>query len=185
MAKQAISQLETSYKQQLKNFVTASSSINEYRALRGYIFEKIAHKILQKGGKFNIRLLEPDFKRSTIEIPERKKLSFNKICEIKEGVYCQPLKKSFVSVDAIVAPDALFRLTVSNNHPININDLKSHVNKLGGESGENTINFYFVLLKDKYGDFRKQRIHDGKTVLDSTPDWITNRFSSNMPWKLT
>ncbi|RHZ71427.1 hypothetical protein Glove_258g33 [Diversispora epigaea] len=174
--------LEENYKKELKNFVTANSSINEYITLRGFMFENIAHRILQMGGTFNIRLLKSDLTNSTTDISERTeltynectKLIFNNISEIKEGMYCQPKQKNFASVDAIITPDTLFQMTVSNNHPINISSLKNLINKLGDESGTNPINFYFVLPKDLYRNFQIQKLHKNNAKV--MPTWITKRF---------
>ncbi|RHZ85215.1 hypothetical protein Glove_69g70 [Diversispora epigaea] len=182
VAEKVTYQLEKDYRRELINFVTASSLINEYSALRGFIFENIAHRILQMGGRFNIRLLKSDLTNSTTDISEHTeltcnkytKLIFNNISEIKEGMYCQPKQKNFASVDAIIAPDTLFQMTVSNNHPININGLKNLINKLGGESGTNPINFYFVLPKGLYENFQIQKLHKNNAKV--MPTWITERF---------
>nr|CAG8661314.1 256_t:CDS:2 [Entrophospora candida] len=115
VAEKVMDKLERNYSQQLRNFVIASSSENEYSTLRGVIFEQMAHQILQKGGTFNIHPLESDITSSTIEIPERIKLVFNDINKIEEGKYCQPIQKNFTSVDAAVAPDTLFQMTMLSN----------------------------------------------------------------------
>ncbi|CAH1767267.1 7378_t:CDS:2 [Entrophospora sp. SA101] len=176
VAEKVMDKLERNYSQQLRNFVIASSSENEYSTLRGVIFEQIAHRILQKGGTFNIRPLESDITSSTIEIPERIKLVFNDINKIEEGKYCQPIQKNFTSVDAVVAPDTLFQMTASKIHPINMNGMKKLVEKLGGKSGTNHIYFYFVLPKDLFDNYQAQHFHTtGKTVAKKIPRWITNR----------
>ncbi|KAF0523890.1 putative crinkler family protein [Gigaspora margarita] len=175
VAEKVIDKLERNYNQQLRNFVIASSSENEYSMLRGVIFEQIAHRILQKGGSFCTRSLESDF-TSTIEILEQIKLLFNDINKIKEGKYCQPIQKNFSSIDAIVAPHTLFQMTVSRNHPINVNGMKKLVEKLGGKSGTNHIYFYFVLPKDLYDNYQAQPFYtNGQTVAKRIPYWITNR----------
>ncbi|CAG8779222.1 17223_t:CDS:2 [Gigaspora margarita] len=175
VAEKVIDKLERNYNQQLRNFVTASSSENEYSMLRGVIFEQIAHRILQKGGSFYTRSLESDF-TSTIEIPGRIKLLFNDINKIEEGKYCQLIQKNFSSIDAIVAPHTLFQMTVSRNHPINVNGMKKLVEKLGGKSGTNHIYFYFVLPKDLYDNYQAQPFYtNGQTVAKRIPCWITNR----------
>jgi len=157
--------------------VTASSLENEYSTLRGVIFKQIAYQILQKGGSFNIHPLESDFTSSTIVIPERIKLVFNDINKIEEGKYCQPIQKNFTSIDAVVAPNTLFQMTVSKSHPINMSGLKKLVEKLGGKSGTNHIYFYFVLPKDLYDNYQAQHFHTtGKTVAKQIPCWITNHI---------
>ncbi|CAG8500197.1 1494_t:CDS:2, partial [Ambispora leptoticha] len=175
VAEKVMGKLENNCSQRLRNFVVASYSENEYSTLRGNIFEQIAHKIIQKGGIFNIRPLESDSASSTIEIPERIKLVFNDINKIEEGRYCKPRQRNFTSIDAVVAPDTLFQMTVSKNHPINMNGLKKLAEKLGGTSGTNHIYFYFVLPKNLYDNFQAQHFTTGKTVAKKIPNWITNR----------
>ncbi|CAG8834498.1 32511_t:CDS:1, partial [Racocetra persica] len=175
VAEKVMDKLERNYCQQLRNFVTASSSGNECNTLRGVIFEQIAHRILQRGGTFDIRSLESDF-TSTIEIPERIKLLFNDINKIEEGKYCQPIQKNFSSIDAVVAPHTLFQMTISKNHPINVSGMKKLVEKLGGKSETNPIYFYFVLPKDLYDNYQAQPFYtNDKTVAKRIPCWITNR----------
>nr|CAG8513495.1 6071_t:CDS:2 [Entrophospora candida] len=115
VAEKVMDKLKRNYSQQLRNFVIASSSENEYSTLWGVIFEQITHRILQKGGTFNIRPLESNVTSSTIEIPEQIKLVFNDINKIEEGKYCQLIQKNFTSVDAVVAPDTLFQMTISKS----------------------------------------------------------------------
>ncbi|RHZ55278.1 hypothetical protein Glove_417g36 [Diversispora epigaea] len=184
VSKKVIDALIENHRKVLEKFVISSSSINEWSTIRGNVFEDISHRILQKGRRFNIRLLDskstdPKSTSSTIEFPKCEKLIFNKINEIKEGMYCQSKSKNFGSIDAIVAPDILFQMTVSSDHPININSLKNLVDKLGGVSGKDPINFYFVLPKDKYNDFKNQKFHTNKNIVAKSKDipyWITNRI---------
>ncbi|CAG8454146.1 20771_t:CDS:2 [Dentiscutata erythropus] len=149
VAEKVMDKLKRNYNQQLRNFVTASLSENEYSTLQGVIFEQIAHRILQKGGSFNTH---------------------------RGGKYCQPIQKNFSSVDAVVAPHTLFQMTVSRNHPINVNGMNKLVEKLGGKTGANHIYFYFVLPKDLYDNYQAQPFYtNGQTVAKRIPCWITNR----------
>ncbi|RHZ77618.1 hypothetical protein Glove_174g112 [Diversispora epigaea] len=184
VSKKVIDILIENHRKVLERFVISSSLINEWSMIRSNVFEDISHRILQKGGKFNIRFLDSKFTdpkstSSIIEFPKREKLIFNKINEIKEGMYCQPKSKNFESIDAIVAPNILFQITVSSNYPININGLKNLVDKLGSVLGKDCINFYFVLPKDKYNDFENQKFHISKNTVAKSKDipyWITNRI---------
>ncbi|CAG8575757.1 3650_t:CDS:2 [Ambispora leptoticha] len=175
VAEKVMDIFERDCSRRLRNCVAASLSEDEYITIWGVTFEQIAHRILQKGGIFNIRPLESDFTSSTIEIPERIKLAFNDINKIEEGKYCQPIQKNFTSIDAVVAPDTLFQMTVSESHPINMNGLKKLAEKLGGTSGTNHIYFYFVVPKDLYGNYQAQHFTTGKTVAREIPVWIANR----------
>ncbi|RIB06688.1 hypothetical protein C2G38_2115523 [Gigaspora rosea] len=165
VAEKVMDKFERNYNQLLRNFVTASLFENEYNTLQGVIFERIAHRILQNGGSFYIRSLESDFT-----------ILFNDINKIEEDKYCQPIQKNFSSIDAIVAPHTLFQMTVSRNHPINVNGMKNLVEKLGGKSGTNHIYFYFVLPKDLYDKYQAQPFYtNSQTVAEKIPCWITNR----------
>ncbi|CAG8844860.1 40041_t:CDS:2, partial [Gigaspora margarita] len=83
-ANEVVVKLKINYKEKLKNFLMASSSINEYGSLRGNIFERVAHQILQGGGTFNIRILEPHSITCKIKIPKRIMLTFDDVNEIKK-----------------------------------------------------------------------------------------------------
>ncbi|RHZ56079.1 hypothetical protein Glove_406g61 [Diversispora epigaea] len=79
--------------------------------IRGSLFEDVAHRILQNGGTFNIRLLEFDF-TSTIEITERTKLVFNDMTLVRSRRACivdQSKRILNLLIDAIIVPDILFR----------------------------------------------------------------------------
>ncbi|CAG8666470.1 4641_t:CDS:1, partial [Paraglomus occultum] len=52
VSEEIMDKLIKNYRDQLENFVKASSSISDYSTLRGAIFERIAHRKLLKGGSF-------------------------------------------------------------------------------------------------------------------------------------
>nr|CAG8533747.1 10000_t:CDS:2 [Entrophospora candida] len=90
----------------------------------------------------------------TSPVAKQTKLVFNDINKIEEGKYCQLIQKNFTSIDVIVAPDALFQMTVGKSHPINMTGIRKNlVEKMGGKSGTNNIYFYFVILKDLYDNY--------------------------------
>ncbi|CAG8689754.1 17145_t:CDS:1, partial [Racocetra fulgida] len=57
-------------------------------------------------------------------MPEKTRMIFNEINEIKDEVYCQPKNQNFSSIDAIIAPNVLFQITVFCVYPIKLNGLK-------------------------------------------------------------
>ncbi|RHZ47966.1 hypothetical protein Glove_564g46 [Diversispora epigaea] len=103
---------------------------------------------------------------------EYPKLIFNEIEEIKNGKYCKPIQKDFKSVDAIVAPNMLFHITVGTSHPIKMNGLKKLISKLSGEKEQMIILSYqrFILLIILLLKIN----HIGLPII-----------LNNMPWKLT
>ncbi|KAF0382297.1 putative crinkler family protein [Gigaspora margarita] len=168
VANEVVVKLKINYKEKLKNFIMASSSINEYGSLRGNIFERVAHQILQGGGTFNIRILEPHSITCKIKIPKRIMLTFDDVNEIKEDMYCKPNRKNFASVDAIVAPNIFFQMTISKIHAIDLNGLEKLYNKLGDH---NEIYFYFVVPTDLFENFKCQNFVTGKKIVKQMPSW--------------
>ncbi|RGB24181.1 hypothetical protein C1646_773452 [Rhizophagus diaphanus] len=72
--------------------ITGGKNINN--AYFGCYFEQIVHRIFRKGGSFRVHSLEPDSNDNLLK------------------------SKTFPSIDAIVAPDKLFQITIATNHPI-------------------------------------------------------------------
>src|SRR5439155_22747122 len=132
------------------------------------------------GGHFDVRPLDsydpPNYKdsRAVVNLLQQNEiLRFNKnsVNSIKPGKYYQPKEKNFPSVDSIIAPNRVFQMTIAKNHPINPAGLKLLCDKLGGESGEGFIYYYFVVPAHLYDDFKVQRF-DAKNM----PGWIKERI---------
>ncbi|CAG8520837.1 2628_t:CDS:2 [Funneliformis caledonium] len=142
-------------------------------------FEYIAHRILRKGGHFDVRPLDPylnrNYKDSNAVVNlslQNEILKFNKnsIDSIESQKYYQPKKKNFPSVDSIIASNRVFQMTISKNHPINLTGLNLLCDKLGGKSVKGFIYYYFVVPAHLYDDFKMQRFD-----VKNTPDWINKR----------
>ncbi|CAG8435989.1 4252_t:CDS:1 [Funneliformis mosseae] len=164
----------------LRNELNASLSDGISNPLLGSTFEQFSHRILRNGGNFRVRLLDHASTTSTsfyIQMPRQdEKLMFSTIDAIENNKYYQPLNQNFESIDAIVAPDKLFQITIAKNHPIKLNGLKKLIDKLGGKSGIGDIYFYFVLPKNLYMNYRTQPFHTSKkTVVKAKPHWIKDR----------
>ncbi|RIA91158.1 hypothetical protein C1645_822471 [Glomus cerebriforme] len=163
------------YKNQLQNFVEASSSLNDYATLRGTIFERIAHRKLLEGGSFRTRPLFATtvscfgMNNSKLSIPKRDKLVFSTVDEVVPNRYCIPTQKNNASFDAFVSPDTFFQMTVAESHPIIKHGLEKYVNK----NDNSDIKFYFVLPKEVYNSYQEQALHTTKgTVLKIRPPWV-------------
>src|SRR6185369_4082884 len=114
------------------------------------LFEEFAHKMLKDGGKYEIKLLEPEeelregdtqkkkFKSNSgtsaslineLNLTVKGTFKFSKLEEITakhQGFYCYPSIHSFESIDAFIpgtrsSNHLLFQMTVSNSHPIKQN----------------------------------------------------------------
>ncbi|PKY19858.1 hypothetical protein RhiirB3_496000 [Rhizophagus irregularis] len=160
---------------QLQNFVEASSSLNDYATLRGTIFERIAHRKLLEGGSFRTRPLFATtvscfgMNNSKLPIPKRDKLVFSTVDEVVPNRYCIPTQKNNASFDAFVFPDTFFQMTVAESHPIIKHGLEKYVNK----ADNSDIKFYFVLPKEVYNSYQEQALHTTKrTVLKKVPPWV-------------
>ena len=72
-----------------KNIITSTQGVGRYGSLRGCLFEKFAHDIIMKGGKFLVCNLNTD-SESEEQFPRRTLMRFNRVNEIREGDYNVP-----------------------------------------------------------------------------------------------
>ena len=68
-------------------------------------------------------------------------------------------------------------MTLAKHHPIKMSGLKILYNKLGGESANHLIYYYFVVPEHLYDEYEVQKIvnsdgDEAKTI----PDWIDERI---------
>lgn len=112
--------------------IESGKSINN--AYFGCYFEQIVHRIFRKGGTFRVRSLEPN-SDTTLQLYEDVNkqdeiLKFLDVKSIENDKYYQPVSKTFPSIDAIVAPDKLFQITIATNHSIKMTGLNLLYEKL-------------------------------------------------------
>ncbi|CAG8476573.1 16151_t:CDS:2 [Acaulospora colombiana] len=174
VAEEVMDKLIKNYRSQMENFMKSSSSISNYSTLRGAIFERIAHRMLLKGGLFRTRPLFAStvscfgVNNSKLSIPTRKKRLFSDISEIVPNMYCIPTQKNNASFSAFVFPDTFFQMTVSENHPILKSGLEKYI-----KNDNSDINIYFVLPKEIYNSYQEQVLYTTKrNVLKNRPPWI-------------
>ena len=79
-------------------FLKASSGVPMYGTIRGFIFEKLAHSRLSKGGQFFSKQYNGEKSRITIGEREYHQFSNNFVPD----KYCVPSSKTFPTVDSIV-----------------------------------------------------------------------------------
>ena len=120
----------------VEHFLAASGGNADAAAFKGKIFEKKkAHKILREGGTFKYRDLASDAAdladqpALTVEIPKTSRTyiieNHDAIRDLPDGVYGYPGSSNwnFAGVDAVVQPDLLYQITVSQKHGINTHGL--------------------------------------------------------------
>jgi hypothetical protein len=154
--------------------------------LLGIVYEYMAHRILLNGGNFDVRPLDNYVEKDYDDPDARVNLSkqdgaimFTKknTGSIVDGKYCQPVEKNFPSCDSIIAPDKLFQMTLAKHHPIKMSGLKILYNKLGGESENHLIYYYFVVPEHLYDEYEAQKIvNSDDDEAKIIPDWIHNRI---------
>ena len=125
-----------------------------FASLQGHLFEWKAHEVLQEGGKFRTRCLDPPESDKWVTLASSSLRMFNKGSEIRwntGNVYWRPKAKNFPSLDAYMTPDISFQMTVSGTHKIKAGGLKI--------IPHNTIfKLYFVVPERNFTGFKKQTI---------------------------
>ena len=121
----------------------------------GQMFESFCHRLLCSGKKFKVKSLEEDTPTSTdisLKCCDQKKFKHLKSVIFRNETYYIPETKNFKSVDSILPPDRVFQVTVSENHPVELNNLELVQATLECE----VLNLYFVVPKEVFPTFRKQ-----------------------------
>src|SRR5256885_16551486 len=99
------------------------------------MFELYSHHRMRSGETFTVRALDDSPPNGSFLTTQRNFGTLNnkrirKVDDIVNGVYCQPYAKNFPTVDAIVAPDTLFQMTVAQTHDIKVSGLRKLEPKL-------------------------------------------------------
>ncbi|GBC04945.1 hypothetical protein RclHR1_05970002 [Rhizophagus clarus] len=150
VSEKVMSILTLHYRDELLNFVRASSAITDYSTLR------------VPASCFGLN-------NPKLQIPRREKLVFRNIEEIQPNMYCIPIQQNNASFDAYVPPDTFFQMTIAESHPI----VRSGVEKYINQDDNFEIKFYFVLPKELYDSYEEQDLHTVKrTVLKRKPPWV-------------
>ncbi|CAI2188688.1 19541_t:CDS:2 [Funneliformis geosporum] len=176
VGRQVTKKLKTSILNKLFTELEESLSSGKSNQFLGSCFEQIAHQRLQNGRAFDIRSLEPNGRTNSTKSFEKQDeiLTFSEIKDIENNMYYRPESKIFPSIDAICAPDSLFQMTTSLNHPIKIVGLQKISGKLASD-GE--IPFYFVVPSQLYDIYKKQNFATiNNAIAKNVPPWISNRI---------
>ena len=80
----------------------------------------------------------------------------------QKGMYLKPVQKIFESLDAIIPSRVGFQMIVASSNPIETAGLHQVVNALGCTK-QRRFALYFVVPRDIYDGYRKQRYLDNST----------------------
>ena len=135
-------------------------------SLQGVLFENVAHRLLPKEGKYEVRKLLDrsesnvefgDRSESNVEFGEADRVVFTRtdMSDINMGgfqssVYLQPKVQNFPAADSLRPPDCIFQCTKSSKHNINVAGLKRIIAKLQQHTDYSSgmrFKFYFVVSK--------------------------------------
>jgi hypothetical protein len=150
----------------LLRFLSATEGIGETGQLRGTLFEKHAHAIISKGGKFKIRDLQTA-QKGTLELPLDQAIFLYSSSDSKfqntNNSYFRPVSKIFESVDSFIKPNLLFQMTGAKDHPCKQTGLRDALEILGNPLKPE---LYFVVPPDRFASFKYQSYHgtDGKVL---------------------
>jgi hypothetical protein len=173
--------LEDQIRNRLRIETNLSLKAGISNSLLGMAFEQIAHRVLREGGIFKTRSLElNDVKEDLLIDRQGEIFEFFKsdISVIEDEKYYKPVEQNFPSIDAVIAPNKLFQMTIAKTHPIKMNGLKILQDKLGGEYASEDIKFYFVVPEHLYDNYGKQNFHTSDdTLAKDIPLWIQFRVN--------
>lgn len=161
VAKQVVKRIAQDRNVEVRLLISASESVKEFAALRGLLFEQVAHATLQRGGSFRFADLESAGNNAptTIQVDKNLKVEIFRTleeftCVAAPGVYAQPAAKNFATVDAVLlplapaAPVMFLQMTVSKDHPIKAAALKKMRDALPPALKGRQVQFVFVVPED-------------------------------------
>jgi hypothetical protein len=135
-----------------------------FAKLRGDCFEVLAHEKLVAGGEFPTRILKRAGSSIIRIIPRAtlRRFSGNKpenlaaLCSMPAGEYCRPLVGNFPVIDALILPNMLLQMTVSEKHGVDEANLERILLTLSLPSAE----LVFVVPPDKFDEFKAYKFKD-------------------------
>jgi hypothetical protein len=125
--------------------------------LGGQMFERYANRQLSAGGEFLVRSLD-DESEKMVNFPATSSRPFEELSECTNpNIYYRPARHNFPSIDSLVVGIGYFQMTLSLVHRIKWNQMKGIKDVMKME------NFYFVVPRSRYREFKKQTFIGGPT----------------------
>ena len=147
---------------ELTDFLTASGGEPAVADFRGRLWERHAHDSLFRGGTFSCRDLTKAprdvFEHDLLPCSSQKGLwdVADIGTELDDGVYGFGKNRAFPAVDAVVQPDQLFQITVSEDHRINVQGLVSAVQAMRADAAD--VKLFFAVPPDRFDAYPKQSL---------------------------
>ena len=168
-------QLYENNRAHLIQFLAVSQGVGDVGVLRGVLFERHAHTIISKGGRFRIRKLkeadEGSFGEEPVELPALEQHVFVADAEVQsEGdYYYRPKINNYESVDSFEKPDRLFQMTGARAHPCKQTGVHNVLKLLGNPENPS---LYFVVPNDRFKHFKYQKYHDSQQGIMEKPTYL-------------
>ena len=156
--------LLTRHRTEMYNFVLRETD-PLYATIRGKCFEVLAHEQLVSGGEFPTRILTSStggrstrlFQRTTPQrFPSNRPEDLVALRNEPAGGYWRPLAGNFPVIDALILPNILFQMTVSEKHGVDESKLEQILAALSVASAE----LVFVVPPDKFDAFQAYKFSD-------------------------
>eukprot|EP01132_Coremiostelium_polycephalum_P007429 gene7429-9131_t len=135
-----------------------------HSSLGGTYFEAMGHITLTKSSTNNFRMRElgkqqqQDEIRNSVQIISTTTFyEVNELNNVEKNVYCIPIKKNFVGVDAIIFKDQLIQFSLSEDHPIKGYAMKDIIECMENH-GAIDLKLVFIVPKSIYTTFPLQSI---------------------------
>ena len=154
VAEKAYDRFNVHSRQNLVQFLADSENQSALASLRGQLFESHAHRQLYSGGTFDVRPLKSDSSAKTdLTLSKLDVKRFKNIAECSESEkYYIPISKRFSCIDSVIRNIGFFQMTVSERHPINMNEME----KLLTGDFPFSPDIFFAVPNDIYPKFRAQ-----------------------------
>lgn len=161
--------LATANVRKLAEFTLFSSNEPLIGALRGFVFEYLAHKQLEVGGTFQIKNLGIAHAEETLVLPKSVLVELDRVPVASDAVggdwYLKPKSKTFAAVDSVLCTQTpegpcaylLQMHSGQSHHDVKHARLKDLLSSL---AGVNVLGLFFVVPKDKFASYVKQNYVD-------------------------
>lgn len=181
VATEVVKRIAQDRNMEVRLLISASSGVQEFAALRGLLFEQVAHSTLPRGGSFRFTSLESagaaaqEIKIDNLKVAIFRTLEEFTLVAAAGGVYARPAAKNFPTIDAVLLPSApnapvmFLQMTVSKDHPVKAAPLKKLRDALPPLFRERPVQFVFVVPDDIESGFTKQPFHTLEGTVTQKP----------------
>lgn len=167
----------------VKLFIKSSEGIGDIAVFRGNLYEPMCHSIIMRGRTFRLRELGSSNSPKVHTLPRCSRMCYfqtlDEVLGFDDGVYLKPESRTHGAVDALIQPDILLQVTLSEVHPISGRWFLRAVQALKSSSKARLL---FVVPEESFLSFKRQRIVNAKkspnpiseadmTILEKVPQF--------------